>query len=110
MLIRLSGQWDPHPVKRQFHGGRQAGIGFLVIQVMGYVGKESSLRLQFLRHRNSLLQAEVSRVRAMSQRIKDQDIQPLQQSHAFGGNLVGIRTVSHVTKAKTQHLKIGSVL
>ena len=52
----------------------------------------------------------MSLVWTMSQRIKDQDIQAFQQAHTFWRNLVGIGAVSHVTKAKTQHLEIGTML
>src|SRR5262245_24858920 len=95
------------PVIRQLDVRRKPLVRRFVLEVVGHVRQIRLGRLQTLNHVKGLIQAEMGRVRLQPQRVQDQDLEPLQKSHALSGNLADIGAIRQITYAKAEYIEVG---
>ena len=65
---------------------------------------------KFFRHGNRLLHGEMGDVRAVSQAIEDEGVEPLKLALALRWNLVAIGAVGNVTDTEPQNLESRAVV
>src|SRR5260370_21376356 len=78
-----------------------------MLQLMSDVCQVSARRFDASNHRERFFNAQVARMRLVTQGVEDEDAQALQQAPAPFGETVNVGAISHVVDAESEHVELG---
>jgi hypothetical protein len=103
-------RFDREPVEPGLHIGRQPGAQCLVVQIGMKVGQDRPGRLNPFDPRQCIVDAEMARMRLISERIHDPDIDPCQGSYAGLGQAAQVTGIGQGAEPEAQGRNIPVLL